>query len=584
MPTAYKINGINWDLKAFKQNEKTAAKITRIYNAAVKEAARIAALVKYNPNKPFTFKDYPQTQDRVNKLLQSMAGQMELVIQNGTQEAWAIANAKNDALLGYMASQTGIHKDVLAKRYDYGARNEAALKSFQQRKADGMGLSDRIWKHTKAAKSELETALDIGLSEGKSAAALSRDVRNALLEPDKLFRRVRDKDGKLQLSKAAQEYNPGQGIYRSSYKNAMRLTRTENNMAYREADFQRWSQMDFVKGYEIKLSNNPNHCDVCKTLAGKYPKTFKFVGWHPQCRCFAIPILLTPDEYNQFELATLRGEEYAPSDIITDIPEKMKRWLSENKDRIARAKSLPYFIRDNAKLLNSAAKTIAKVRTINLSNFIKGDIPTNAEVKSIFKEVASQNTEWFRNGVDDFKFLKSGSYMMQHSMPYDPKTGKWVKGSTFTVSTNTFSSVNFNPADELKGAFAAIKKGGKLTFNQEYSIESLWHEILHARTKSPPGRISTAQVKAMETVNQFTARHTYSDFLESLGGKATHKSKILDDGYGYSSWIKDFRKRLKDAGISEQTALKELQPILMSDYKSVEVELVKFFRKHKKTK
>ena len=59
---------------------------------------------------------------------------------------------------------------------------------------------------------------------------LSRDVRRYLRNPDKLFRRVRDKHGNLRLSKAAKAYHPGRGVYRSSYRNALRLTATENNM------------------------------------------------------------------------------------------------------------------------------------------------------------------------------------------------------------------------------------------------------------------------------------------------------------------------------------------------------------------
>ena len=75
---------------------------------------------------------------------------------------------------------------------------------------------------------------------------MSRDVRRYLRNPDKLFRRVRDKHGNLRLSKAAKAYHPGRGVYRSSYRNALRLTATENNMAYRTADHLRWQQQPFV--------------------------------------------------------------------------------------------------------------------------------------------------------------------------------------------------------------------------------------------------------------------------------------------------------------------------------------------------
>lgn len=58
---------------------------------------------------------------------------------------------------------------------------------------------------------------------------MTRDLRNYLQHPDVLFRRVRDQHGILRLSQAAKDYHPGQGVYRSSYKNARRLTATETN-------------------------------------------------------------------------------------------------------------------------------------------------------------------------------------------------------------------------------------------------------------------------------------------------------------------------------------------------------------------
>ena len=71
--------------------------------------------------------------------------------------------------------------------------------------------------------------------------------------------------------------------------------------------------MDFVVGIEIHLSGNhtlngkPFH-DICDELAGKYPKDFKFTGWHPQCRCFVTTILKTKEEREEDVKKILRGE------------------------------------------------------------------------------------------------------------------------------------------------------------------------------------------------------------------------------------------------------------------------------------
>ena len=224
-----------------------------------------------------------------------------------------------------------------------------------------MSLSDRVWRYTDQFKTEIEMGIDCGLRDGLDAAQMARRLKQYLQHPDKLFRRVRDEHGNLQLSKAAAAFHPGRGVYRSSYKNARRLAATETNMAYRTADHERWQQLDFIVGIEIHLSNN-HTCldrkgkpkpfyDICDELKGKYPKDFKFTGWHPHCRCIATTILKTEAEMEADDEAILRRKKPSDPDesenAVTELPDNFTRWVEENQDRIARAKSLPYFISDN---------------------------------------------------------------------------------------------------------------------------------------------------------------------------------------------------------------------------------------------
>ena len=170
-----------------------------------------------------------------------------------------------------------------------------------------------------------------------------------------LFRRVRDEHGELKLSQRAKGYHPGQGVYRSSYKNARRLTATETNIAYRTADHLRYQKMDFVVGIEIHLSGNhtlngkPFH-DICDELAGKYPKDFKFTGWHPHCRCFVTSILKTKEEREEDVKKILRGEPLNGESVnkVNDVPEQFKTWLKDNELRALNRFSVPYFMTENA--------------------------------------------------------------------------------------------------------------------------------------------------------------------------------------------------------------------------------------------
>ena len=209
-------------------------------------------------------------------------------------------------------------------------------------------------EYTNQFKEEIEMGLDVGIRNGVPANKMTRDLKQYLRHPDKLFRRVRDEHGQLQLSKAAKAYHPGRGVYRSSYKNARRLTATETNMAYRTADYERWQQLDFVVGIKIEPSVNNHETDICDDLAGKYPKDFKWTGWHPHCRCHALTILKTEKELDADTERILNGEEPSQESVnkVEAMPENFSKWIEKNQERIEKAKTLPDWIKDRKKVVD----------------------------------------------------------------------------------------------------------------------------------------------------------------------------------------------------------------------------------------
>ena len=338
--------------------------IDRLYRQVITQAVTIGLfLPDFKSDTLFSFDDYPSIRKRVEKLLQRLQNDILTTILNGIDTEWTLANQKNDELARQVFGDN-VEKLTKDQERRYFSTNGAARDAFIKRKTDGLGLSDRVWKYTNLFKEEIELGLDIGIRSGRSADELSRDLRSYLQHPDKLFRRVRNKHGQLVLSQRARAFHPGQGVYRSSYKNARRLAATETNMAYRTADYERWQQMDFVVGIEIRLSNNHTlngepFVDICDKLAGKYPKDFKFTGWHPLCRCYAAPILKTEEEMAEDNKRIIEGGKPTETSVNTvkDVPQGFTDWVEANKERIAAAKSLPYFIRDNSKYIErSTAK------------------------------------------------------------------------------------------------------------------------------------------------------------------------------------------------------------------------------------
>ena len=94
--------------------------------------------------------------------------------------------------------------------------------------------------------------------------------------------------------------------------------------------------------------------DICDDLAGIYPKEFKFVGWHPHCRCFAIAKMASAEECNAYFDRLEAGEDvsnYQFSGKVKELPQNFRNWHTDNADRIAGAKSQPHFLRDNQKLI-----------------------------------------------------------------------------------------------------------------------------------------------------------------------------------------------------------------------------------------
>ena len=331
-----------------------AQAIMKMYEDAMAEASRIVASGVVDPDKAFYFDDYPSIKKRIDELMNEVNNQLLNTIESGNQEEWDLSALKNDAMVDSLVASTGIPQSTIAQ---WKQPNLSALTAFQQRKIEGMKLSQRVWNLTDQFRQELELALDLGIGEGKSADRMSRDVRRYLRNPDKLFRRVRDKHGNLRLSKAAKAYHPGRGVYRSSYRNALRLTATENNMAYRTADHLRWQQQPFVVGIEIKLSNNHTckgvigrFVDICDDLAGVYPKDFKFVGWHPHCRCYCVPKQASKEEFMEYQQRLLNGEDvsnYHFKGEVKGVPDNFNKWIDKNKERAKGWSNMPYFVRHN---------------------------------------------------------------------------------------------------------------------------------------------------------------------------------------------------------------------------------------------
>lgn len=348
---------------------KLEKQLTKAFGDTYSAALRIAEVRKaIEEGATFTWKGNPGASKKLDQQLTQLSQQTQVIIKNGVTTAWTKGETNVSNALYSVFGKTGARKKAV-KAVGEQAREDirkrgADSHAFYTRKQGGLTISQRVWNITGSAKQELETIIQNGVLEGKSADEISRGVKGYLSQPNRLFRSVRNKKtGQMELSAAAKQYHPGAGVYRSSYKNAMRLVRTEVNAAYRRAEWESYQSNPLIVGYRIELSNNhttkvkgkerPLH-DICDEMQGQYPKTFVWTGWHPQCRCRMIPVTISDKDFSERIKALAAGalKDWKPSNTITEMPEGYTKWIEANKERIANGQSTPFWIRDNYKGAN----------------------------------------------------------------------------------------------------------------------------------------------------------------------------------------------------------------------------------------
>jgi hypothetical protein len=343
-------------LKYRRQFLKNQLQFNRKYGFLFDKVAEDIAALSMDPNvrfsKSFDF-NKPIT-NRIDAIITEFHDSALELTEEEIRKAWALSNEKNDKIVNqYLKVISGLKASQKAAYYLYNTR---ALKAFITRKRNTETLSNAVWKISKQLRAEMEIHLGLGISNGDSAQVISRRIRQYLNNPEALFKRVRDNNGRLVASQKMIEFRKAngltQGTYTSAYKNAMRVARTETNMAYLLADHIRWSQLDMVKGVKISLSaqhpkyNFPEICEVCE---GIYPKTFIFVGWHPMCLCHATPVLSSEEDFMTY----LRGGKKEVNKVVTQYPRGFQEYVNANYKRLSKYKSVPYWIKDNQDIVES---------------------------------------------------------------------------------------------------------------------------------------------------------------------------------------------------------------------------------------
>ena len=567
----------------FKRTERYANGVRRLYDQALADIAKEFANMEYDPSRVFSFDEVGKF-GRVDAIMTRLEGQIQQVVEKGIVAEFGQAyNSCNELIRQVVGNRMN---EEVAKAFMPRVLSGNAAKVFiKANRAGNITASQRVWNG--AALGQMETAVEEGLMEGMPANRMAKLLEDYLIDPDSCLRRFRiktgvDADGKSMYGRKwkkriihedgsttwkdadPRDYPVGSGVYHSSYRNALRYARTTTNIASRTADYDRYQDLPFVIGIEIKTSGNHPESDICDELAGEYPKDFLWTGWHPNCRCYQVPILAKPDEVEKMTDAIMEGED--PNNVpvegrITDVPDNFNAWVGKNMERIIDAQRLPYFLRDNGLYWRDIV--FVKSQNINLvktqvETIVQSSFSQEKTIKSLMGYFVTSNPQLFNGGLHNVTITKASDEFMSTVRTYDKHTGKRlaVYGNELKISNVDFTTALFNPFKDLYNAVVSISNGSALSFNQEYAIECLWHEIRHAgavgwvdfrkRTK-----LNTLH---MEMINQFCARHSYGSFIRALGGKQRHVKEVIANGYGYQLELNNFHTLLEECGISQSEA------------------------------
>ncbi len=346
--------------------------VEQIYDTLNLEAAKAVSRTKYSPDsdKPFKWSDYPQTKKQIDDIQAQFVDDIHAAIYRGTSEEWKNSNEAQDLIANKVLRAYNAQVDKEKYKVLYQT-NSDALKAFQNRKDKGLNISAKLWQQSMIYKEELEAAISCAIQKGTSAVTLSKQISKYLLDFPLLQKDYKDR------------YGSAEHIQDCEYR-SIRLARSEINMAYRTAENERWKQMDFVVGYEIKLSSSHHsrmpHGDICDTLAGKYPKDFTWTGWHPNDLCYKVPILKTEEEFWEWD-----GRSDVSTESINevkDVPDEFKKWVLENQQKIEKAwkrNTLPYFLRDNKSIIQNINTDNSAKELVNRASLVGNEVQSLAE-------------------------------------------------------------------------------------------------------------------------------------------------------------------------------------------------------------
>lgn len=310
------------------------------------------------------------------------------------------------------------------------------------------------------------------------------------------------------------------------------------NKEYWNSDQQRWKSIDFVLGYEIKISgNNRVKCELCRNLAGIYPKNFLWLGWHEGCTCFIVPVMTSEEDF----IRQIKGEK-VDYKYVNSVPKGFIDWYLDSNINDILPEKRPYFVNTNIDIIEQSIYNIqSNPITFETSELITNDVPllntmsenvvdmTNSKNGFIAKKrVVSVPTlgykiaEYKRN-MPEFNFyfdMPSGMQTYEYLTLYSPVPFGYSQGLRFYI--NEYESIlnEAKMAESLNKIEDAIDTY-KYLIEEEYEYVEPYERLM----------ILYKKLKFIEPEKEIISRAI--DFFESLREK--QRNYIIEISRKYNS-------------------------------------------------
>ncbi len=419
----------------------------------------------------------------VDELSEKFVEDLDASIDEGVREVWGIA----DSYSCDIADEARSREKMSPSEKAILAASAAFLLAFLSRKG-----RTTIKEVSRGLAEQTRTVL--GVLTEKSAEMRAKQLGEYIKKPQNII---------LDSKEAAPQP--------SIFSRIRRHVVTEIATAYRTAEYHAWQMLPFVVAQEIRLGKKHPAPDMCDDLQGIYPKDFFFTGWHPHCRCFARPVF------------SWEGEK------VTEMPESFNAWMERNADRIERARekgTLPTWIMENGRFVtHSMQKSLMALQGTEILPAAKLTTKELNQLSSNIREMSRKANLFGKAFEIDFSNVSDGTLM------------EWKDGK-FIVSTTRYRLKDgsvFCPVENLRSAIAKLKEGKSLSFFEEYSIECVFHESVHARaTRKAVILAGSMDEMIAETCTQLYARDRYVKILKAYGVEAVNFGRIQTDGLGYN--------------------------------------------------